>query len=79
MSGVEPMERVAERLAAEGVRALRLRRVLALLADGWCSLDELVRRPAVERRTVEELLAAAGDDLEHRGERWRLAPGVVPA
>lgn len=73
------MERVAERLAAEGVRALRLRRVLALLADGWCSLDELVRRPAVERRTVEELLAAAGDDLEHRGERWRLAPGVVPA
>jgi hypothetical protein len=61
-------------LTARGVHARRLRRVLDLLVEGWHPFAELVRVPAVPRRTVQELLAAIGDDLETSGDRHRVAP-----
>ncbi|WP_367135419.1 bis-aminopropyl spermidine synthase family protein [Saccharothrix sp. HUAS TT1] len=62
-------------LAERGPHARELRRVLDLLAGDWHALAELVRLPAVPRRTVQELLTAVGDDLETSGDRHRLAPG----
>ncbi|SHG45111.1 Protein of unknown function DUF43 [Streptoalloteichus hindustanus] len=53
--------------------------MVALLTQEWRALDELVRIPAVPRRTVEELLAVLGDDVEQRGDRWRLAPARAEA
>jgi hypothetical protein len=50
--------------------------VLALLAEGQRSLDDLVRIPAVPRRTVEELLTAAGPDVITDGGNHQLAPSV---
>ncbi|MFD1148435.1 bis-aminopropyl spermidine synthase family protein [Saccharothrix hoggarensis] len=61
-------------LAERGTHARKLRRVLDLLAGDWHTLAELVRLPAVPRRTVQELLTAVGDDLETSGDRYRLAP-----
>ncbi|ONI83661.1 putative methyltransferase [Saccharothrix sp. ALI-22-I] len=61
-------------LAERGPHARKLRRVLDLLAGDWHTLAELVRLPAVPRRTVQELLTAVGDDLESSGDRFRLAP-----
>lgn len=58
-----PIEAVHALVAEAGVRARRLRRVLALLTDEPRSLDELVRHTAVPRRTVEQLLTAAGTDV----------------
>ena len=63
-SGTTGADAVRARLAAAGVLARPLRRVLALLAEGPQPLDELVRRCAVPRRTVEQLLDAAGADVE---------------
>ncbi|PSL58631.1 uncharacterized protein DUF43 [Saccharothrix carnea] len=67
-------EPVRALLAERGPHARKLRRVLDLLADDWHTLAELVRLPAVPRRTVQELLTAVGDDLESSGDRFRLAP-----
>lgn len=67
-------EPVRALLAARGVHARKLRRVLDLLVAGWHPLAELVRLPAVPRRTVQELLTAIGDDLETSGDRYRVAP-----
>ncbi|GGP69557.1 methyltransferase [Saccharothrix coeruleofusca] len=61
-------------LAQRGAHARKLRRVLTLLAEDWHTLAELVRLPAVPRRTVQELLTAVQDDLETSGDRFRLAP-----
>jgi hypothetical protein len=70
----EPIDRVRALLAERGVHARKLRPVLTLLGRDWHTLAELVRLPAVPRRTVQELLAAAEEDLETQGERYRLAP-----
>ena len=67
-----PIDAVQARIRAAGVLARPLRRVLALLAEGPHSLDELVRIPAVPHRTVAELLAAAGDDVVAEGDAYRL-------
>ncbi|WP_158849985.1 bis-aminopropyl spermidine synthase family protein [Saccharothrix deserti] len=67
-------ELVRTLLADRGPHARKLRRVLDLLAGDWHTLAELVRLPAVPRRTVQELLTAVGDDLETSGDRYRLAP-----
>ncbi len=67
-------ELVRALLAERGPHARKLRRVLDLLAGDWHTLAELVRLPAVPRRTVQELLTAVGDDLETSGDRFRLAP-----
>lgn len=67
-------ETVRALLAERGAHARKLRRVLDLLARDWHTLAELVRLPAVPRRTVQELLTAVGDDLETDRDRYRLAP-----
>ncbi|MFE2750741.1 bis-aminopropyl spermidine synthase family protein [Actinosynnema sp. NPDC059335] len=67
-------ETVRALLADRGAHARKLRRVLDLLARDWHTLAELVRLPAVPRRTVQELLTAVGDDLETDRDRYRLAP-----
>ena len=67
-------ELVRALLAERGPHARKLRRVLDLLSADWHTLAELVRLPAVPRRTVQELLTAVGDDLETGGDRFRLAP-----
>ncbi|MDU0288666.1 bis-aminopropyl spermidine synthase family protein [Saccharothrix longispora] len=67
-------EPVRALLAERGAHARALRRVVDLLADDWHTLAELVRLPAVPRRTVQELLTAIGDDLDTSGDRYRLAP-----
>jgi predicted methyltransferase len=69
----EPIDQVRSLLAERGVHARKLRRVLTLLTD-WHTLAQLVRLPAVPRRTVQELLKAAEDDLEVDGERYRIKP-----
>ncbi|MEV8441038.1 bis-aminopropyl spermidine synthase family protein [Actinosynnema sp. NPDC051121] len=67
-------ELVRALLTERGPHARKLRRVLDLLAADWHTLAELVRLPAVPRRTVQEVLTAVGDDLETKGDRFRLAP-----
>ncbi|MFI9012168.1 bis-aminopropyl spermidine synthase family protein [Actinosynnema sp. NPDC053489] len=67
-------ELVRALLAERGPHARELRRVLDLLRAGPHTLAELVRVPAVPRRTVQELLTALGDDVETNGDRFRLAP-----
>lgn len=74
-----PIDAVAALLASLGVRARPLRHVLALLAEGPQPLEELVRRPAVPRRSVEELLTAAGSDVERTQESYRLVPSARTA
>ncbi len=64
-------------LAAAGVRSTPLRALVALLCDGWQTLDVLVRTTALPRRTVEEVLRALGDDLETDGRRTRVRPSGV--
>ncbi|SDJ83595.1 Protein of unknown function DUF43 [Lentzea albidocapillata subsp. violacea] len=59
------------------MHARKLREVLSLLSEDWHPLAELVRLPAVPRRTVQDLLKALGDDAESSGDRYRIAPGLV--
>ncbi|SDD22504.1 bis-aminopropyl spermidine synthase family protein [Actinokineospora iranica] len=66
-------------LAARGVRSRPLRALVALLCDDWQSLDTLIRATATPRRTVEELLASFGDDLERDGAAYRVARTRVAA
>lgn len=61
------------------MHARQLRRVLTLLVGDWHTLAELVRLPAVPRRTVQELLKAAEDDLETQDDRFRIAPARAAA
>jgi hypothetical protein len=61
---------LANFLADAGVHARPLRHLVTLLADGPRSIDTLVRTAAVPRRTVEDLLAAAGASRD--GDMWRL-------
>lgn len=55
---------VAALVDEAGVGGRGLREVLADLAAGPRGLDDLIRRSAVPRRTVEALLRAAGPDVE---------------
>ncbi|MGX7824369.1 bis-aminopropyl spermidine synthase family protein [Actinokineospora sp. 24-640] len=71
---------LTEFLSSRGVHARALRPIIGLLGEDWQPLDALVRAAAVPRRTVEELLAAAGDDVQQRDRTWRLrAPVPAPA
>ncbi|GAA3844233.1 bis-aminopropyl spermidine synthase family protein [Saccharothrix violaceirubra] len=63
-------------IASRGAHARPVRRVLALLAADWHTLADLVRIPAVPRRTVQEVLAAVSEDLDTKGDRFRLVPGA---
>ena len=70
-------ELVRALLASHGVHARKLRRVLTLLGEDWHTLAELVRLPAVPRRTVQDVLKALDADLETDGDRHRIAPSRV--
>ena len=67
-----PIEAVRARLSEAGAGSGPLREVLALLVHGPTSLDELIRRTAVPRRTVEELIGAAGPDITSTGRGHRI-------
>ncbi|MEV6713967.1 bis-aminopropyl spermidine synthase family protein [Lentzea sp. NPDC051208] len=71
------IDQVRQLVAERGVHARKLREVLSLLTEDWHPLAELVRLPAVPRRTVQDLLKALGDDAESSGDRYRIAPGLV--
>ncbi|MGW6447019.1 bis-aminopropyl spermidine synthase family protein [Lentzea sp. NPDC055074] len=73
------IDQVRQLVAERGVHARKLREVLSLLSEDWHPLAELVRLPAVPRRTVQDLLKALGDDAESSGDRYRIAPGLVTA
>ncbi|HVK22444.1 MAG TPA: bis-aminopropyl spermidine synthase family protein [Actinokineospora sp.] len=55
-------------LTDRGVHSRPLRHLLAQLSTGPRALDELIRAAAVPRRTVEDLLAAAG--AQRDGDTW---------
>ncbi|GAB2745420.1 hypothetical protein GCM10027174_19170 [Salinifilum aidingensis] len=76
-TSTDPCDAVEARLAAAGVHALALRRVLALLAAGGRTRAELVRCTATPRRTVDELLAAADGHLSCDGDAVLLHPDQV--
>ncbi|MDQ3579921.1 MAG: putative methyltransferase, partial [Actinomycetota bacterium] len=63
--------KIARHLADHGIHARRLRALIGLLCAGGQTLDALIRAVAVPRRTVEDLLAACGDDVERDGSTWR--------
>ncbi|AXB45025.1 bis-aminopropyl spermidine synthase family protein [Amycolatopsis albispora] len=71
------MSSLNEVLASHGVHQRPLRTAIGLLGDGWIRFDELVRRAAAPRRSVEELLAALGTDLDRDGDSVRLRPDAV--
>jgi N4-bis(aminopropyl)spermidine synthase len=71
------IDQVRRLVAERGVHARKLREVLSLLSEDWHPLAELVRLPAVPRRTVQDLLKALGDDAESSGDRYRIAPALV--
>ncbi|MGI5504812.1 bis-aminopropyl spermidine synthase family protein [Lentzea sp. CA-135723] len=71
------IDQVRQLVAERGVHARKLREVLSLLSEDWHPLAELVRLPAVPRRTVQDLLKALGDDAESSDDRYRIAPGQV--
>ncbi|MBN6034475.1 bis-aminopropyl spermidine synthase family protein [Amycolatopsis sp. 195334CR] len=70
------MSSLNEVLASHGVHQRPLRTALALLGDGWIRFDELIRRAAAPRRSVEELLDSLGADLERDGDAVRLRPSA---
>lgn len=72
----DPADAVRALLTDAGVHAARLREVLRLLKSGPHPLGELVRRTAVARRTVEELLTAAGADVRSSSDGYALEPGA---
>lgn len=64
---------------AEGVAGRRIRTVVQLLIDEPQDLASLVQIAAVDRRTVEAVLAAVGPDLSRVGERMRITEDRVAA
>ncbi|VVJ15687.1 Predicted methyltransferase [Amycolatopsis camponoti] len=71
------MKALDDVLAAHGVGVRPLHRVIDLLRTGDHDLGELVRLSTAPRRSVEDVLAALGDDLDRSGDRLRLSPGVA--
>ncbi|WP_158892435.1 bis-aminopropyl spermidine synthase family protein [Amycolatopsis anabasis] len=66
------MSPLDEVIAANGAYTRPLYTVITVLYHGWIPFDELVRRSAAPRRSVEELLDALGDDLDRDGDRVQL-------
>lgn len=67
-----------EHLTALGVHGRGARRAIGLLTRDWHTLAELIRRTALPRRSVEDLLTALGTDLDRRGDDLRITPNRVP-
>ncbi|WP_406688829.1 bis-aminopropyl spermidine synthase family protein [Saccharopolyspora sp. ID03-671] len=77
-SDVPPIEAVRELRAEQGLLGHQVRRVLAELTTAARSLDELIRRTGVSRRTVEQVLAAAGADVDERGGAFCIKDSLLP-
>lgn len=75
----DPLDRLRALYEAEGVAGRRIRTVVQLLIDEPHDLASLVQTAAVDRRTVEAVLAAVGQDLSPVGERMRIAEDRVAA
>ena len=73
------LDAVADLVRAAGIRGRPLRRVIAALTDEPQTLAVLIRTCAVPRRTVEEVLAALGDDLVHLDNRLSIRADRVDA
>lgn len=75
--GTDPVEATGAYIARHGVAARPLRDVIAALADPAAEpapVDELVPRFALSRRTVEGLLDALDDDLQHTDKGVVICP-----
>jgi hypothetical protein len=70
---------VRELLGRAGIGARRLRTAIRLLTERRLTLAELIRESGVDRRTVEALLAALGDDLVRDHDRLHIAAAAEPA
>ncbi|SDX73596.1 Protein of unknown function DUF43 [Amycolatopsis xylanica] len=53
-----------------------LHQAIVLLREGWQEFDDLIRVTAAPRRSIEELQAVLGDDLERDGKLSRIKPGA---
>ncbi len=73
----EPIDEVAALIDAYRPDSRRLRELVCLLTEGPADLATLVRRSALPRRTVAEILAAADGDLARDGEAFVVANGQV--
>ena len=74
-----PVDAVRRLLDAAGITRRRLSTVVALLTEGPRTVAALVGESAVERRTVEAVVAALGDDIEAvEGNRMRIVVARVP-
>ncbi|MFC5007927.1 bis-aminopropyl spermidine synthase family protein [Dactylosporangium cerinum] len=74
-----PLEAVAEVVAAAGIGGRRLRQALTQLATTPTTLDDLIREHAVPRRTIEQLLRAAGPDVHTARDGTLRLPGAYRA
>ncbi|GAA3451970.1 bis-aminopropyl spermidine synthase family protein [Dactylosporangium matsuzakiense] len=72
------IDAVAAVVSASGIAGRRLREVIAVLAAGPTTLDDLVRDHAVPRRSVEALLRAAGPDVREERGKIFLNPLISP-
>ncbi|HEY7226452.1 MAG TPA: bis-aminopropyl spermidine synthase family protein [Micromonosporaceae bacterium] len=66
-------------LREAGIAGRRLRTALRLLIEGPHTLASLVLNSGVDRRTVERLVAALGDDLATTGDHVIIAPQRIEA
>lgn len=73
----EPTDAVAALVDAYRPDSRRLRELVCLLTEEPADLATLVRRSALPRRTVEEVLAAADGDLVRDGEAVAVAAAKV--
>ena len=72
-----PNDAVGLLLAEAGITARRIREVIALLTESPRTLASLVQASAVDRRTVESVLDALGDDIIRDDGQLRIAAGAV--
>jgi predicted methyltransferase len=64
-------------LDAAGISSRRLRTVVRLLTDGPQTLASLVGESGADRRSVQAVLAAIGDDLMTTGDQFRVDPAKI--
>jgi predicted methyltransferase len=75
-----PIEEVRQLLISAGVAAQRLRVLIRLLMDHPSTPADLITQSAIDRRTVQSVLAALGSDLVETGHgRVRIADSRIEA
>jgi hypothetical protein len=70
-------EAVRALIDTAGTSGRRLRCVVRLLTEGPHTLASLVGESGADRRTVQAVLAAIGDDLRTTGDQHRLEPSKI--